>query len=111
MLNQDNATATTVTRRVRDIAKSTCHYTVNICMIILVTGIMIVQKCLNITKINNHRSKIFEKNQAFQESDLRMHSALSSCGACKEAGRIMSLNIKVSYLERKRHQYLDTVFQ
>ena len=75
MLNKDNAKATAkVTRRVRDTAKSTCHYTVNIGMIILVTGIMIVQKFLNITKINNHRSKMFEKNQAFQESDLRMHS-------------------------------------
>lgn len=42
------------------------------------------QKYLNIIKISNHRSKIFrEKNQAFQESDLRMHSALSSCGACR----------------------------
>jgi hypothetical protein len=76
MLNKDNATVTaTVTRRVRDIAKSTWHYTVNIGMIILVTGKMIVPKCLNIIKINNHRSKMFEKNQAFQESDLRMHSA------------------------------------
>ena len=89
MLNKDNATATaTVTRRVRDIAKSTCHYTVSICMIILVTGIMIVQKCLNFIKINNYGSKMFEKNEAFQESDLRIHSALSSCGACKKVGRV-----------------------
>ena len=89
MLNNDNATATaTVTRRVRDIAKSTCHYTVSICMIILVTGIMIVQKCLNFIKINTYGSKMFEKNEAFQESDLRIHSALSSCCACKKVGRV-----------------------
>lgn len=88
MLNNDNATATTVTRKVRAIAKSTCHYTVNICMIILVTDIMIVQKCLNFMKMNNYGSKMFEKNEALQESDLRMHSALSSCCACKKVGRV-----------------------
>ena len=49
---------------------------------------MIVQKCLNFIKMNNYGSKMFEKNEALQESDLRMHSALSSCCACKKVGRV-----------------------
>ena len=49
---------------------------------------MIVQKCLNFIKMNNYGSKMFEKNEALQESDLRMHNALSSCCACKKVGRV-----------------------
>lgn len=118
------ATMTTITTKFRDIVKPIYHYLVKICTVLLnnqhtASPEKYFKHCIFSVwlRVNNNRLEIFERNQAFHESDLRIHRVPFPCCICEDMCRVqvgsytvLVLNIEVTQKE-KRFQQLDTVFQ